>query len=159
MADCCCKPVLPPHNTAAKCPECGATGRPVQTITLKHMVKPAFLEVVSKPGFQFCRSAECDVVYFHPDGQRLTKADVRVRVGLKETGDPVPICYCFGFTEAMAREEIESSGNCAIPERIVAEMKAERCACEVRNPQGSCCLGNVTAAVKRLLETHSKAVA
>lgn len=123
------------------------------------MVKPEFLEEVTKPGFQFCRSAECDVVYFHPDGERLAKADVRIRVGLKETEDPVPICYCFGFTEAMAREEIESSGKCTIPDRIASEMKAERCACEVRNPQGSCCLGNVTAAVERLRGLRLKAVA
>jgi hypothetical protein len=120
------------------------------------MVKPEFLEEVTKPGFQFCRSAECDVVYFHPDGERLTKADVRVRVGLKETENPVPICYCFGFTEAMALKEIESSGGCTIPERITAEMKAERCACEVRNPQGSCCLGNITTVIKRLLDAKGR---
>jgi len=123
------------------------------------MVKPEFLEVVTKPGFLFCRSAECDVVYFHPGGERLNKADLRVRVGLKETEDPVPICYCFGFTEAMAREEIESSGRCTIPEQITAEMKAERCACELRNPQGSCCLGNVSATIKSLLNLRSKAIA
>jgi hypothetical protein len=29
-------------------------------------------------------------------------------------------------------------------------MKAGNCACEVRNPQGACCLGNVAAVVKRL---------
>lgn len=123
------------------------------------MVKTEFLEVVTKPGFQFCCSAECEVVYFHPDGERLAKSDVRVRVGLKETAQPVPICYCFGFTEAMAREEINSSGRCTIPARITAEMKAERCACEVRNPQGSCCLGNVSATIKRLTGLRSKAIA
>jgi len=123
------------------------------------MVRPEFLKMVNKPGFQFCRSAECELVYFHPDGERLTKANLRVRVGLKETEDPLPICYCFGFTEAMARSEIESTGKCSIPERITAEMKAERCACEVRNPQGSCCLGNVSATIKSLLGLHSKAIA
>ncbi len=123
------------------------------------MVEPEFLELVTKPGFLFCRSAKCEVVYFHPDGERLTKTNLRVRVGLKETEDPVPICYCFGFTEAMAREEIESSGRCTIPERITAEIKAERCACEVRNPQGSCCLGNVSATIKSLFGLRPKAVA
>lgn len=124
-------------------------GRPVSTTTLKHMVKPEFLSLVDKRGFLFCPAAECDVVYFHPDGVRLRKEDVRVRVGLKETEDPVPICYCFGFTEAMVQSEVETSGACTIPGRISAEVKARRCACEVRNPQGSCCLGNVNAVVKR----------
>lgn len=151
--------MVAPRGAPAKCPRCGAGGQPVHTVTLKHMVEPEFLEAVTKPGFQFCRSPECDVVYFHPDGERLTKAGVRVRVGLKEKEDPVPICYCFGFTETMAREEIEFSGKCTIPERIAAEMKAERCACEVRNPQGSCCFPNVTAAVKKLLALRLKAIA
>ena len=85
------------------------------------------------------------MVYFHPDGeQQLKKGDVRVRVGLKESEDPMPICYCFGFTEAMAREEIRATGKCTIPRRIAAEIKAGNCACEIRNPQGSCCLGNAT---------------
>ena len=119
--------------------------------TLKQMVQPQHLELASKPGFLFCRTADCDVVYFHPDGDCLRKPDVRVRVGLKETEDPVPVCYCFGFTEAMAVEEIRATGKCSIPRRITAEVKAGNCACEIRNPQGSCCLGNVNAAVKRVM--------
>jgi len=123
------------------------------------MVKPEFLSLVDKPGFRFCRTATCNVVYFHADGDRLEKKDVRVRVGLKESEDPVPICYCFGFTEAMVMEEIRETGRCTIAERITAEIKAGHCACEIRNPQGSCCLGNVNAAIKRLLVPRSKTVA
>ena len=122
------------------------------TPTLKQMVKPEFLSLVDKPGFRFCRTATCGVVYFHSDGDRLEKKDVRVRVGLKESEDPAPVCYCFGFTEAMVREEIRETGRCTIPERITAEIKAGHCACEVRNPQGSCCLGNVAVVVKRILD-------
>jgi len=118
------------------------------------MVKPEFLSLVDKPGFRFCRTGTCKVVYFHADGDRLEKKDVRVRVGLKETEDPVPICYCFGFTEAMVGKEIRETGSCAIPERIAAEIKAGRCACEIRNPQGSCCLGNVSIAVKKAMKAN-----
>jgi hypothetical protein len=153
MSDCCAtrpaEVAKPAANPKAHCPGCGAPGKPVERITLKQMVQPEFLELVNKPGFQFCRSADCDVVYFHPDGDTLRKPDVRVRVGLKETEDPVPICYCFGFTERMALEEILATGRCTIPQRITAEIKAGHCACEIRNPQGACCLGNVNAAVKR----------
>jgi len=122
------------------------------------MVEPQFLETVDATGFLLCPSADCELVYFHPDGVRLTKADVRVRVGLKETVDPVPICYCFGFTEAMARDEIAATGKCTIPERVSAEMKRELCACEVRNPQGSCCFARVTSVVKRLLAARPKTI-
>jgi hypothetical protein len=122
------------------------------------MVKPQFLETVNAIGFRFCRTADCEVVYFNQNGVRLTKAEVRVRVGLKETEDPVPICYCFGFTEAMARDEIRATGKCTIPDRISTEMKRELCACEVRNPQGSCCFANVSALVKRLLASKPKPI-
>jgi hypothetical protein len=135
---------------------CRAQGKAVATLTVKQMVRPELLEVVNKPGFLFCQTASCDVVYFHPDGERLEKKDVKVRVGLKEREDPVVLCYCFGFTEEMVREEIWETGRCTIPQRITAEIKADHCACEVRNPQGSCCLGNVTAAVKRLLAEAEK---
>jgi len=159
MSDCCS--IKSPAETSVAgtatnemnhCPECGQPGKSVATKTLKHMMQPWHLEIVHKPGFLFCRSADCDVVYFHPHGDRLRKPDVRVRVGLKETEDPVPICYCFGFTEAMAVEEIQTTGKCNIPQRITAEVKAGNCACEIRNPQGSCCLGNVNAAVKEVMK-------
>jgi hypothetical protein len=48
-------------------------------------------------------------------------------------------------------EEIRATGKCTIPQRITAEIKAGNCACEIRNPQGFCCLGNVNAAVKRAM--------
>lgn len=137
------------------CPECGQPGKFVETRTLKQMVQPQHLQLANKPDFSFCRTADCDVVYFHPDGDCLHKPDVRVRVGMKETENPVLICYCFGFTEAMVVEEIQATGKCTIPQRITAEVKAGYCACEIRNPQGSCCLGNVNAAVKKAVKaTH-----
>jgi hypothetical protein len=163
MPDCC--PVKSPAanlaaetaraGTKANCPRCGQPGQPVALQTLKHQVKPEHLETVEAGPFNFCRTATCDVVYFNDSGVVLTKADVRQRIGLKETQDPVPICYCFGFTKAMAVEEIRATGKCTIPQRITAEVKAGNCACEIRNPQGSCCLGNVNAAVKKALSNRS----
>jgi hypothetical protein len=77
--------------------------------------------------------------------------DLRVRVGLKEKDDPAPLCYCFGFDERHARDEIASTGRCSIPERITALIRQGMCACAERNPSGACCLGEVNRAVKRLL--------
>ena len=155
MEDCCCSGEA--DGTTGRCSSCGALGRPVSITTLKHMVQPEFLSLMDKSGFCFCPTVACDVVYFHPDGDRLRKGDVRVRVGLKETEAPAPLCYCFGFTEAMVRSEIERTGACTIPERIAAEVKARHCACEVRNPEGSCCLGNLNAVVRRHLKAAEAA--
>lgn len=151
MSNCCTdRPESAQARSAKNCPECGAVGKPVKTITLKHMVKPHFLAAVDKPGFLFCATPGCDVVYFHSEDKEIRKEDIRVRVGLKETDDPVPLCYCFGFTQAMIAREIRETGDFTLPQRISAEIKAGNCACEVRNPQGSCCLGNIAASVKRL---------
>jgi hypothetical protein len=148
----CCRPERSESPTPkSPCPQCGEAGRAVQTITLKHHVTPEHLNTVERGPFYFCRTATCDVVYFNTSGVVLHKPDVRQRIGLKETKDPVPLCYCFGFTEAMVREEIRTTGRCTIPQRIAAEVKAGNCACEICNPQGSCCLGNVAAAVRKAL--------
>ena len=38
----------------------------------------------------------------------------------------------------------------ALIDDIDAGIQAGQCACDLRNPQGSCCLGNVRGLVKRL---------
>lgn len=134
---------------------CGQAGRPVALQTLKHQVKPEHLKTVEHGSFNFCRTATCEVVYFNESGVVLVEDDVRERIGLKETQDPVSVCYCFGFTEAMVKDEIRATDRCTIPQRITAEVKAGNCACEIRNPQGSCCLGDVTAAVKRATKART----
>lgn len=149
MANCCSEEqttlITPGGGTCARC---GATGRPVSTLTVKHMVKPQFLATASKSGFRFCATPNCDVVYFHPEGNQLCKGELRVRVGLKETEESAPLCYCFGFSRGMLLQELRSAGHSQISSIISAELKAGNCACEVRNPQGSCCLGNIAAATK-----------
>lgn len=158
MSDCCSTSAPPASATAQpvklklNCPRCGQPGQFVPTQTLKHQVKPEHLETVEAGAFNFCRTATCEVVYFSDTGIFLTKADMRQRIGLKETEDPVPLCYCFRFTEKMVVEEIRATGKCTIPQCITAEVKAGNCACEIRNPQGSCCLGNVQAAVKKAMK-------
>ncbi len=78
------------------------------------------------------------------------KADVKVRVGLKEREDPIPLCYCFGYDREDVRRDIEAHGKSEVPDRIKAEVQAGFCACEVKNPSGNCCLGDVNRAVKEL---------
>lgn len=155
MSDCCSASPVAEDARASKspalvCPRCGKTGKAVSLLTLKHQVKPAHRATVEDGPFAFCRSPECPVVYFNATGIALTLDDVRQAPTAKPSDNP-PLCYCFGFDTAMVRVEIAATGGCTIPQRIAAEMKADRCACEIRNPQGSCCYANVVAAVKREL--------
>lgn len=110
IPDCCSADRVEPLGAAAgKCPKCNRPGKPIGSITLKHMVNPAFLELVAPPGFLFCASLSCDVVYFNPDGQELRRNDLRIPVGAKGAED-APLCYCFGFTQKMV-ERANRGGN------------------------------------------------
>ena len=157
MSDCCSVtgPVLEP---AERCPECGLVGRRIERITLKTLLRPQALARVSAREHRFCASASCRVVYFGL-GEVFRREDVLVPVFQKEPAGDRTVCYCFAVSEGDIRREIQATGGSPAVERITALVKSERCACEVRNPQGTCCLGNLTAAVKAALaETVATAV-
>lgn len=132
-----------------RCPACGTKGSRVGLVTMKALLTSAALRRLEGKTYRFCAGPFCDLVYFdRKAGSIFKKHDLSVRVGLKETEDAVPICYCFGFTVADLRNDIASRGETEIPASITAEVRAGHCACEVRNPEGSCCLGNVSRAIK-----------
>ena len=150
MHNCCSVP----DKTEGLCPECSEKGKKVQRTTMEHLVQPSLVSEIATGQYFFCESSTCKAVYFSSPGERIFhKQDLTVRVGLKETEDPVPICYCFGYSRKMAWDEIAETGKTEIPNKIKAEIQAGNCACEVKNPSGRCCLGNVTRAVKDGLRT------
>ncbi len=154
--NCCGTPVGAVNTSSVAspvCKECDGKARKVERLTLEHMLKGEHQPEIKDTQYYFCGAPNCDVVYFSNEtGQYFTKADARVRVGLKEKEDPIPICYCFGHTVASAREEIAGAGRSTVVASITAEIQAGNCACETKNPSGSCCLGEVSQAVKALLK-------
>ncbi|WP_233493123.1 MULTISPECIES: hypothetical protein [unclassified Meiothermus] len=102
-----------------------------------------------EPGdsFFFCPAAGCEVVYYS-SRQAFTTDDLRVKVYPKDPSGEVPLCYCFGWTRAKLEEQIKSGFVHAVQD-IRAHIQAKRCACELRNPQGACCLGNVEAYIRQ----------
>lgn len=142
-------PEVDPRHT---CVSCGGGSRPVTRKTMLLMLRAERFDAVADGEYRFCADPECRVVYFtEGEGASFTTDDLRVRVGLKEKADPIPLCYCFGFDEADARGEISSTGQSTIPQRISALIRQGMCACPERNPSGACCLGEVNRAIKRLL--------
>ena len=140
-----------PATDTATCPVSGRTGLEVDLITLKALLNAGALRRLDGRRYRFCLSAHCEVVYFDNDtGSVFRKSDLTTRVGQKETADPIPLCYCFGFTTEDIRRDLATSGKTEIPGIIAKEVRAGHCACEVRNPQGTCCLGDVAQAVKRI---------
>jgi hypothetical protein len=45
---------------------------------------------------------------------------------------------------------LEETGRTMAIERVREHIAATRCACDIRNPRGACCLGDLIAAVKRV---------
>lgn len=138
------------------CPKCGRKGRPVQNRTLEYLLREPNPRILARGPFFFCPTSDCEVVYFSGDGGPLfEKPDLAVRVGIKEIEDPIPVCYCFDHTRASVWEEIERTGRSTVVESVKRAVKEGRCECEIKNPSGRCCLGEVTQTVKQGLEQLS----
>jgi hypothetical protein len=150
MSDCCS--VDAKTGTAPLvmvCPVNGARSKQVDMVTVKSLARRLPLGMPNTQ-YYFCDSSECEVVYFPLDTQAplFRRGDLMVRVGAKETEDPIPVCYCFGFTRSDVENEVAETGSSTIAEQIKTEVKAGNCACEMKNPSGKCCLGDVTRAAE-----------
>ncbi len=138
MSDACC--VIPTSvEGRAACPLNGKVGRRVETQTVKALLRLP-LNVLRDVEYRFCSDPACPVVYYSVDGaQTFTEADLRERVFQKHPEDvEVLVCYCFQYTVG----EVRTRGA-RIVDEITQGVQAGQCACDIRNPQGSCCLGNV----------------
>jgi hypothetical protein len=150
MSDCCSVNSKQPAAPAVlACPMNGARSKRVNMLTVRSLVRHLPLRMPATQ-YYFCESRDCDVVYFALDPQALVfrRGDLLVRVGAKEEANPVPVCYCFGFTRKDIESEIAETGRSTVADQITAEVKAGNCACEVKNPSGKCCLGEMERLTK-----------
>ena len=152
MTDCCEVP-----GTAAavgtSCPTCGHRSVAVDLGTVKALLTETAMRRVSGTPHRFCGGSACSTVYFDAAGQVFGTRDIRVPVWQKEPFGRRMICYCFGENEADIRAEIQCTGRSEAVERVRALIAAKRCACELRNPRGTCCLGDVVRAVAQMAAT------
>ena len=149
MAECCC-PEASAAGEPVACSVCQTVSKPVDTLTVKALLTVSALTQFAPAEYRFCPSAGCNVVYFSKCGPTFSKRDVRAPVWQKEPVGRRTVCYCFGESEGDIAEEIERTGESLAVCRVRAHIAAGRCACEVRNPKGTCCLGDVTTAVERM---------
>ena len=141
----CCSPQsqMETMKPLLTCPQDGSAGHAVQLITLKSLLHPSALVLLdSQATYAFCSSVDCPVVYFSIVGQRFTTHDLKVPVFQKDLGRDVPVCYCFGWSRQRIEDVVQRQNGQPLLE-IKAQVLAQRCGCEVNNPQGRCCLINV----------------
>ena len=135
--------VITEKDSNMQCPSCSTTGKGVSNITLNSLIKEARKKDIKNGEYFYCLSENCSTVYFSNNGKSLFSIDdLTVRVGLKEKEPPRPVCYCFNHTAEEIHDEVQSKGRSTVVEDIKGRMQ-EGCSCETKNPQGSCCLGNV----------------
>jgi hypothetical protein len=147
MSDCRNSPGEP---GARACETCTERGSPVQLQTVKALLTEVALRRVRLTRYRFCASPTCDTVYFGDAGDRFGTGDIRVPVWQKEPSGARLLCYCFGETESSIRAELLKQRRTDVVVRIREYIAAQRCACDLRNPRGVCCLGDVIAAVERI---------
>ncbi len=153
MSDCCSPKMNGAHGASVMrnenaCPVCGQSGKPVDTQTVKALLSVSLRAIGEK--YVFCRTPDCPVVYFAPDGQTFTVEQLRERVYQKSPNDDdVFVCYCFIHTVGEFRGMNPAQRSVTVDD-ITLGTKINQCACDIRNPQGECCLGNVRALIKRI---------
>lgn len=135
----------------ALCPLAGKPGSPVPIITVRSLVRRQVAEPIEGDRWFFCSLPDCAVVYFNAGGRVFTKDALEVRVGLKEKVAPRPVCYCFGHSVESIREEIARTGRSTVAASITDMVASGECRCEVLNPKGTCCLGDVRKVVGETL--------
>jgi hypothetical protein len=147
----CCCTIQAGQEGVTVCPTCGNQGKPVAPETLRALLQPSLQSHVQDAAYRFCASSTCPVVYFLPGtSQTFIREQLTVRVGVKETSAPRPLCYCFGHSEESLREEWLRKGKSTAVAAIQAAVKAGTCRCQVTNPQGNCCLGDVVQALQAI---------
>jgi hypothetical protein len=150
MSDCCAAAKNTASCAPVVCRVCQTKGSAVEELTIKALLTEHALRRFESGSYRFCADESCDVVYFSETGATFTTEDIRVAVWHKEPPGHRLICYCFDETEAAIATELRRMGQSYAVERVRAHIAAQRCACEVRNPRGVCCLGDVIAAVERM---------
>ncbi|MCY9659461.1 copper chaperone Copz family protein [Paenibacillus chondroitinus] len=146
----CCAPSSKVEPVKTNCPSCGEKGRSVPLITLKSLLTAYSLETIEPDHtYVFCPNSSCNTVYFSGTHAQTFEEDaLKVPVFQKNFSMNVPVCYCFDWTRERLAQAI--SDNQRPVDHIKSHVQSNRCGCEVNNPQGACCLGNVTAFVGSL---------
>ena len=151
MSESCC--AIPETNTSGSdsCPTCGEKGKPVGAETINALLRPQQKPSSGFPDGYYCPNPEDDTLYFFDSGlDVISKDEAKVRVGFKETAAPQMVCYCFEHTKDEIQEDFKAHGESRIEASIREKVTAGSCSCEVMNPKGNCCLGDVRAAYKEL---------
>lgn len=137
----------------ADCPESGTSSRKIQRRTIEHLVKSDRVGEIADTQYYYCADSDCPVVYFANDSVRsFTTEDLKVKVFAKDTGGDVNVCYCYDWTRDGIKNELAETGQSTASREIAEKVRDSLCECDIKNPKGTCCLGDVNRVVREAKE-------
>lgn len=147
--DCCNKNGTVRELKDTLCPSCNKKGKIVERVTLDALLNSDQKKNIIQDQYLFCQTTNCEVVYYSQKAEhKFLQSHLTVPVTAKDFALNVPICYCFNVTRQNVLDEIIETGKTSTFEQISQKVKAGLCNCETKNPQGTCCLGNVSKWIK-----------
>ncbi len=130
----CCSSSQTRHTGSHYCPINGRPYKEVSLATVLHHIRHAWANELTASAYYYCDAPDCEVVYFDSNDSIISKNDLRTRVGVKETADDAPVCYCFGVNRKQAAEIPASRAF------VIEQTRRRVCSCATSNPSGRCCL-------------------
>jgi len=135
----------------AACPESATDSKKIQHRTIEHLVKQDLVERILDSQYYYCADADCPVVYFSPDGaSKFTIDELQLAVFEKDSGKNVNVCYCYDWTRGRIEDEIRETGVSTASKEVAEKVRASLCECDIKNPKGTCCLGDLNAYVREV---------
>ena len=139
-------------SAKSECPLSGTLSKKVLHETLENLIVHDKRHLISKDvQYYFCSDPDCPVVYFsNIDVPLFEKSDLSVKVFAKDNGEDVNVCYCFDWTRKRLSDQIRTTGSSTAFDEIREEEYAGNCECEIKNPKGACCLGDIQSFLKEI---------
>ena len=120
------EPAAPP------CPQCGAVGPEVPRRTVVAVTRTP---LPRQQTLRLCRTPACELIYYAEPGAWIEATALSLRPVFKG-GDVV--CFCF-----LHRADADGQLCAGVVEAITDRVRARDCSCDLRNPSGKCCLGEL----------------
>ncbi|MCH8272462.1 MAG: (2Fe-2S)-binding protein [Candidatus Marinimicrobia bacterium] len=128
-----------------ECPLSGTLSMKIFHETLENLIVLDKRHLISKDvQYYYCSEPDCPVVYFsNGETPVFEKSDLTVKVFSKDIQENVHVCYCFDWTRKRITDQIGTTGSSTAFIEITEELRAGNCECEIQNPKGACCLGDI----------------
>lgn len=149
MSDCCSVSHKEKISTEIKCPTCDQEGKQVELLTIRAMTRRDFThygELI--PGFLCLNPDDSTVYYFSNLDFTVNQDNVVTDIGFKTNAKTKTICYCFRHTKQDIIDDYLKNGKSNIEIDVRQKVKDKLCTCEVSNPKGKCCLGDIRTVIK-----------